>query len=234
MEELPDVKTEVTPQEMALALWEAYHRYFNSYPKKDSIKILLAQWALETGWGKSMHCYNVGNAKCRPNAEYNWCYFKCNEILPTVRLAEKLAAADPDKVKITKLRSDGTCIVWFYPKHPWCCFKAFKTLEDGAYDHLKMVVKQFGRAWTHAVAGDPVAYSRALKKQGYYTADEASYTRTLKSVFDKLDSLELPEAPLFSEEERKELLNRVALSIRDMTEKSIYELESLEGADEDV
>jgi hypothetical protein len=217
MEELKDEKTNVTPQEMALALVKAYWQYFNSWPKKDTIKVLLAQWALETGWGKSMHCFNVGNAKSREGDWHNYCFFKCNEILRK-DVAEQLLHEDPTRVIITSYRTNNACVTWFLPKHPWSRFRAFRTLEDGVYDHLKMVVKRFDRAWLHAVAGDPRAYSRALKAQKYYTADEASYTRTLVSVFNKLDSLEMPQGPLVTPEDRQRVLASISLSLSEMVE----------------
>ena len=185
VEELKAEKTIVTMQQMALAFYEAYYLYFNSWPKPESIKILLSQWALETGWGKSMWCYNIGNAKSRPGDGHNWCFFKCNEVIKK-STAERLQASSPSTAKITSYRSDGLCIVWFYPKHAWSRFRAFKTLDDGVYDHLRMVVQNFNKAWPYVVKGDPTKYSKALKRQGYYTADEASYTKTLRSIYDNL------------------------------------------------
>lgn len=217
MEELKDERTKVTPQEMALALVKAYWKYLNSWPKKDTIKVLLAQWALETGWGKHMHCYNVGNAKHSFDSGEDYCFFKCNEILRK-DIAERLLHEDPTRVQITTYRANNTCITWFLPKHPWTRFRAFKTLDEGVYDHLKMVVNRFDAAWPHAVRGDPQAYSHALKQQKYYTADEASYTKTLVSVFNKLDSLELPTEPFIQEEERQRLLNLVSISLSEMTD----------------
>lgn len=232
MEELEAVKTDVTPQQMAMALYESYWKYFHSWPSKDTIRVLLAQWALETGWGKHMWCYNVGNAKSRPGDGHDYCFFKCNEIIPAAK-AKKLLAEDPSRVSITTHRADGLCVVWFSPKHLWSRFRAFKTLEEGVYDHLRMVVQTFDRAWPFAVAGDPAGYSHALKLQGYYTADEASYTKTLKSVFNKLDSLEVPDGPLITQEVRERVLGSVAISLADMVE-DIYERVPFEGDDEEV
>lgn len=232
MKELNAEKTNVTPQQMALALYQAYWTYFNSPPSKDTVRVLLAQWALETGWGKSMWCYNVGNAKSREGDGYDYCFFKCNEILAR-SVAERLLQEDPEHVQISTYRPDDTCIVWFLPKHLWCRFRAFKTLEDGVYDHLKMVVRTFDRAWPYAVAGDPEGYCQALKEQKYFTADLSVYTETLKAVFNKLDSLEVPNDHTLPLEDRQRVLNSVALSLADMVE-DIYERDSSEGDDENV
>jgi hypothetical protein len=217
MEELKDEKTEVTTQEMALALVHAYWKYFRSWPRKDTIRVLLAQWALETGWGKHMHCFNVGNAKHSFSSGNDYCFFKCNEILRK-DVAELLLHEDPTRVMITSYRANNTCVTWFLPKHPWSRFRAFKTLEDGVYDHLKMVVNRFDGAWPYAVAGDPEGYCRALKAQKYFTADLSVYTKTLKSVFNKLASLEMPEGPIVTPEGRQRVLASVSLSLSEMTE----------------
>lgn len=221
MEELPDVKTVVTPQQMATAICYAYYRYFNSWPRRDSVRILLAQWALETGWGKSMHCYNIGNVKSKKGDGYDYCFFACNELL-SKSVAEFFKVKDPNLVKVTSYRSDGLCVVWFYPNHPSCRFRAFKTLEDGVYDYLLLLVQRFTKAWHCVASGDPVEFSRALKQQKYYTADEASYTRTLKSIFDKLECIELPERQPITDKEREEAMNRMVLSLREIAEESIY------------
>jgi len=57
--ELPDKKTPAPKEEVIKALWQAWEDYFGETPKRESIWILTSQWALETGWGKSMHCFNL-------------------------------------------------------------------------------------------------------------------------------------------------------------------------------
>ena len=210
--ELQAVKTPVKVEELALALCDAYSFYFGSWPSKDSIRVLLAQWALETGWGKSMWCYNLGNVKSHSDDGYDFCYFACNEVLPT-KYAKRLQSKNPKTVRITRDRGDETSVVWFYPKHPACRFRAFKSLEDGAKDYIRTITANFGKAWRYVVEGKPAAFSRALKKLHYYTADEASYTATLEAVFSKLDYLSLPKPPVFRPEERQAVLNQIAAAL---------------------
>lgn len=226
--ELEAKKTEVTTEHMALAFHAAYVRYFNSHPQDDTIRILLSHWALETGWGKSMWCYNVGNAKAGPSRDPNkhWCYFRCNEIISRAR-AEQMVETDPKLVKITTYRSNGTCIVWFEPKHGWSCFRAFDTLEDGVYDHLKLIVKKFNKAWPFIYRGDPQGYSKALKEQGYYTADESSYTRTLVKVFHMFDKLRFPLREALSIEEKAVVMATISNSLRGMTEEHLKDVRQL-------
>lgn len=211
--EHPATKTTASVEQMAEAFYKAYFTYLNDCPKPDSIKIVLSHWALETGWGKSMRCYNVGNAKSREGDGYDYCFFACNEILDS-SLARWLQCESPETVKITSHRADGKCVVWFYPKHPACRFRAFDCLYAGAYDHLKLLIQRFDKAWHYIVSPDVAAFSAALKAQRYYTADEVSYTKTLTSVFRMFDSVKLPTGPMFTAQERANLLNQVALSLR--------------------
>lgn len=233
MSEVEAVRTPATPQDIAFEMYKAYRSFFgNPHPNPDSIRVLMAQWALETGWGKSMWCYNIGNAKSRPGDGYDHCFFRCNEILSR-RTAERLAK-ESSLATITKYRDDGLCVVWFDPKHRYCRFRAFRDLFDGTYDHLKMLVTIFDESWKYVEAGDPAEYSRALKRQGYYTADERQYTRVLTSVFRKLASIELPKAPLLTEEEAKENMNTVFISLQDITEEEdIYHLKDQRGSDDE-
>ncbi len=216
MTRLPDVKTTATRQEMLEVFWKAWVAYFNAIPKKESIWVLLAQSALETGHWRSMHCYNLGNVKSRPGDGFDYCYFACNEILNR-KSAERYQAKSPQTSKITKYRNDGKCIIWFYPDHPGCRFRAFKTLQEGASDHLALLVKRFHMAWPAVAAGDPVQFSHLLRKQGYYTADEASYTRALTRVFGTISKdshLDYSKLPIMTESDREEIRNLVRMSLR--------------------
>ena len=226
--ELPDKKTPAPKEEVIKALWQAWEDYFHEIPKRESIWILTSQWALETGWGKSMHCFNYGNVKSREGDGFDYCYFACNEILKKAT-AEKYQASSPQTAKITRYRSDGTAIIWFYPKHPGCRFRAFETIREGAIDHLSLIHKRFSRSWPAVLAGDPALYAHMLKLQGYYTADEASYTKTLVSVFGMVSRIKVDykalEAPPekkqegLSESQKRRILNLVALTAQQSYEE---------------
>lgn len=202
--------TTLTKEAVLEAFWKAWLAYFQEVPKKESIWVLLSQVTLETGL-KSCHCWNLGNVKSREGDGYDYCYFACNEILPT-STAQRLAAANPATAKISKDRGDGTCIVWFYPDHPACRFRAFGSLLEGAIDHLAILVKRFKKAWPAVLDGNPVAYAHALKVQGYYTADEASYTKSLASIFRALSKLpfDYDALPVLSDDERAKVEQIVA------------------------
>lgn len=172
MARLEDQLTPVAPAQVCEALHNGWRNQFDTTPHRTSLLVLLAQWALETGRGRSMHCFNLGNVKSNQQSG-DWCFFRCNEIL---------------KGKV----------VWFEPDDLACCFRAFKTVEDGALDYLQTLHRRFQRAWPAVLAGDPAAFSHLLKLQRYYTASEAQYTKTLVSLFNEF-SRTIPVRPLPTE-----------------------------------
>lgn len=219
-ERLPDQITPATRQEVLEALWKSWIVYFNSIPKKESIWVLMSQWALESGWGRSCHCYNLGNVKSREGDGYDYTYFACNEILPKAS-AEKLQAKDPKRAKITSYRSDGTAIIWFYPDHPGCRFRAFRTLQEGALDHLVILVKKFDKAWSAVAEGDPAKFAHLLKVQSYYTADEYSYTASLVGCFQSLAkaNLDYSVLPVLTRGVQDRIQGLVATTLQGMADE---------------
>ena len=215
-QELADKRTPVTVQQMADAMYTAWCRYFNSPPAHKSIYVLLAQWALETGRGAQMHNFNVGNVKARPNGEYDFQYFACNERLRTAT-AKQMQSADPKTARITRTNSDGTSWIWFYPKNTGCCFRAFEQLDDGVFDYLCMMInhQMFKRAWPAVLAGSPQQFSHLLKQAGYYTADEQTYTHTMVLLFNEFSkTVVLPDPPTFTSEEQQEFRNTVTRNLQ--------------------
>lgn len=207
--------TPVSKEEVLKALYDAWIHLFGVTPKKESVWVLASQWALETGYGKSMWCYNLGNVKSTEGDGHDYCYFACNEILKTA-VADAIAAKNPGIAKVTKYRDNGTAIIWFYPKHPGCRFRAFNTLLEGCIDYIGLLNKRFSKSWPAVLAGDPAQFSHLLRVQGYYTADEASYTSTMKSVFGTISKLKVDYSvhhdDKLSEDEKNRIINLVALT----------------------
>ena len=192
--ELPAVKTPAAPQEVYEALARAWRKQLGAEPKRESLLVLLSQWAFETGRGSAMWCYNLGNAKGKPDGADNrhWTFFACNELLPVAQANALVAKAGMRRdggpgsnVAVTSIK-DGIATVWFYPSHPVCCFRAYLSLDDGADDYFAMMHKRFASAWPAVEAGNPSAFSHALKLARYYTAEESHYTRSLVSIYSEL------------------------------------------------
>jgi hypothetical protein len=212
--ELVAQKTPVSKEDLIRALYEAWAHLFGTSPKKESIWCLASQWALETGWGKSMWCFNLGNVKSVEGDGHDYCFFACNEILKTAT-AHAMANAAPAIAKVTQDRGDGTSIIWFYPKHAGCRFRAFNTLVDGAVDYIGLLHKRFAKSWPAVLAGDPAQFSHQLRAQGYYTADESSYTKTLNSVFHTISQLNVEYTTTLdlSDDQKTKIASLVALTM---------------------
>ncbi len=183
--------------------------------------MLSSQIQLETGL-RHCHNFNLGNVKSRAGDGYDYQFYACNEILEKAG-AERLHEADPEHAKISSTRSDGKCIIWFYPNHPGCRFRAFQTLLAGATDYIALLSKRFDKAWPAVDAGDPVEFSRLLRSQGYFTADLAGYTMQIASIFKTFSKLpfDYDALPIMTATERAELDSVIALSMSDLASSVI-------------
>lgn len=61
-------------------------------------------------------------------------------------------------------------------------FRAYRTLDEGARDYVRLMRSRFGAAMAHAAAGDVAGFAHALKEARYYTADEAKYASALERL----------------------------------------------------
>jgi hypothetical protein len=159
MARLEAIKTRVTAIEVYRALENAWIALFGAVPRRESLCVLLAQWAFETGHGKHMRWFNLGNEKSRQTPGTNWCFYRCNEII------------------------DGKT-VWFDPDHPACCFRAFATLDEGAEAYLTSLSahRKFKQAWPEVLEGDAAQFVEKLKVAGYFTADVKVYKAGVTSL----------------------------------------------------
>ena len=196
--ELGNVLTICSPQQMASALVRAWRELFDETPAKQSVCILLSQWAEETGWGHSCHCWNIGNFKHIPGDGRCFTYFQCNEIINGKRVI-----FDPT------IEND----------RPYCCFRAYLTPEEGTLDYLASIYKQFREVWPAVLKGNPIEFAHILKLRGYYTAPELTYTTAIVSLFTQFSRLSFSEKDTakFSEEERAQILALVSLTSRELT-----------------
>jgi len=158
---LPDELNASSEEEIFYAFKEGTKELYGKDLPFESIAILLAHSALETGrWRVGLHRWNFGNIRAYPaklkEDEY-FTMFKCGEILSQV--AEE---------------------VFFEPPHPNSVFRAFTSREEGIKHHLKFLMKKrYKKAWEMLLVGNAAGYSHELRAGGYYTANEKLYTRTL-------------------------------------------------------
>jgi len=67
---LSNLLTPIAPDDAGAALSKAYTTVTGSKPKPAVLNLLLAQWGLETGNGKSVHNFNFANQKSAGGDEY--------------------------------------------------------------------------------------------------------------------------------------------------------------------
>ena len=173
--EISDRLTPGTSQSVYDALARAWRTQIGTEPRRTSLLLLCAQWALETGWGKSSHCNNLGNVRAKPNGSRSWCYYAANEIILNDHARALVAKAKPRRDgkgpdAVITHTGEKTSTIWFYPDSDGACFRAFDTLDEGAADYLEILRKRFTLAWAEVERGDPAAFGHALKAQNFYTA----------------------------------------------------------------
>jgi hypothetical protein len=160
--------------------------------KRQSLRLLLAHWAGETGWGKGMHNENPGNKKSSGKAG-DWTFFGCDENLTLARAEKLKAGALGNLVSIRKTWVDSGGVqwanVWFDAPHPYSRFESFDSLDAGVSDYVSMMKRRFPKSWQVVLAGGtPEAFSSTLRSEGYYTASVTAYTRLMKGVLAMVDS----------------------------------------------
>ncbi len=153
--QVPKTTTPVSDTEMAQAIISVWNRLFGTTPSKEQVTMIMAQNAIETGPKReSMHNYNVGNIIVGTTDRD---YFLGGDWMYTDK-------AETQKKNITQK------------------FRAYKSLEEGVEDYLRLLSSKSGRyakAWEHILNPDIRAYSKALREGGYYGAKEEQYTAGL-------------------------------------------------------
>jgi len=129
--------------------------YFNGPPKPRQINVILAHIAHETGHGKYVYNYNVGNIKKTKNDPYDYTKLLTSEYLNDKQAYKEVAR-----------------------------FRAYTNLDEGVKDYLNLIHRN-SAAWDAIENGDPAAFAHALKQSGYYTAPEEDYRRPIVRIYDK-------------------------------------------------
>lgn len=159
---LPDLCTAVTPAQVYAALRDACAPVLGTSLARESLLVLLSQWACETARGKAMHRFNLGNIKHVPGDGHDYSQFRCDEII-------------------------GGKTVWFDPPNPGCSFRAYATLDAGAVDYLTLLHKHFAGAWPDVVKGDTLDFAKDLYAEHYFTASPALYAASLHGLYAEFD-----------------------------------------------
>lgn len=165
---VPTTRTSYTADQLIEGLIKGWFKEFNVIPSKESVGVLYAQNALETGGTVSMWNNNWANIKYVPNA---------NPDLDTGKNYMMLA-------NVWEI-VNGKKII-YQPPNQATWFRAFDTLEDGVAFHLDFLRnKRYKNSWSAVESGNPAAFAHLLKLAGYYTAPEADYVKLMNVYFNK-------------------------------------------------
>lgn len=191
---VPAQKTIVAPKDILPALAVAWKRYYGNEPFSDSVCILGSQWAIETARGTKMMNFNCAGIKA--SADQDHTFYTTHERLNRATAQRFLAnssAAEP--CELAEDKGEETVVVRFKPNHPVCRFRAYENLGDGCFDYVALLARRFALSWPAVLTGDPAAFSKLLRKQGYYTGNEADYTRMMVALFSEMKKLYVPPPP---------------------------------------
>jgi hypothetical protein len=203
-EELKSTTTKVEPIDLAVELTAAWRALRAETPSRESILTLVAHSAMETGhWSKCI-CWNIGNVKSVPGDGRDYTFFRTSEVEDGIR-------------KI------------YDPPHPATRFRAFRTLREGALDHLAFLMgrQRYAAAWQQVLAGDPMAYVMALHHAGYFTAEPAPVARTVFGIYTGyLHTLSFEPAPVdpeLDDADKERVMGRVALSLHELAGQALLD-----------
>lgn len=157
-------QTVYPPEVIVQALIEAWYFLFKEIPSEDSIGVLYAQNALETGYSEHMYNNNIGNIKAID---------KSIQVINYVNLKDTWEIIDGKKVI---LPNDS----------PGSRFLAFETLKEGCIHHLEFLkTTRFSKAWGKIIEGNPAEFVQEIKAQKYFTGDLNSYRNSVVWIFNK-------------------------------------------------
>jgi len=164
---VPTVRTKYTLNELIFGLVQGWYKKFDEIPKKESIGVLYAQNALETGGTVSMWNNNIGNVKFVANGG------NIDDGKEYMMLANVWEIVNGQRIT-------------FQPPHPATWFRSFPTLGDGVAHHLDFLRNhRYKKSWSAVEAGKPADFAHLLKVAGYYTAPESDYIKLMNVYFKK-------------------------------------------------
>jgi hypothetical protein len=166
----------------------AYHLLEGVEPDRATLCVLIAHWALETGWGDKCFNFNIGNFKAGPETEGFYTSFRCSELLKHSDGKEHEHWFLPEGECEPNYGPPRALSQRFSvpPGHPQTRFQAFESAAKGFQAYLAKLKAKWPSAWQAALAGSPDVFAHRLKLGNYYTADEGQYRQTMVSVFNGL------------------------------------------------
>jgi hypothetical protein len=153
-------RTVASPRQYAKAFIKAWLALgYDVAPTQTQVGVIYAQWMVETG-GAACWCWNIGNVKVTQG--------QVDAGVPWFDLPGTWEIIGGKKVTLQ-------------PGDPGRRFRAFGSLDEAMGEHLAFLRnKRYRSSWPAVESGDPDAFARALKAQGYYTAHVDVYARAMR------------------------------------------------------
>lgn len=162
MSRVADRVTPVSLSEYLEALHLAWKLFFQEPPQKDAFLVVASQGACEAGNLAYVHRYNFGKLRSVDGDGRDYTYYAVSEEMPLPVAAAYEAAATDGNVRIIERREEAKrAVVWFYPEHPACRFRAYKNAQQGALDQLADLADRFQDSWVDVLRGDHAAFARS-------------------------------------------------------------------------
>lgn len=173
-------RTPVTVGELVTALrvaWPVVFPTLDATP--DAIAMFAAQVAHETGCGKAMYNFNVGNVKASEAALHM--FLRTWERLAPAAAAAAVAASTPTARCEYRdgghVDAGGKVAVNVFPDHPAGRFRAYASLAEGVEDFMRLFTGRYRPCVDHALAGDAAGFVAGLAERGYFTGSRDDYLR---------------------------------------------------------
>jgi len=153
---------------------------------KTAAAISFAQYMIETG-DKHIFNFNVGNVKHTTGDGFDFHVLSgvWEGVSPEEAdrlIASGKATADPSTDHAAAVGPGKVSVILTGAGRS---FRAFKSLDDGMREQVKILAKRFSRAWPPLLAGDVDGFAQALKSMGYFTASAGAYANGMRPSFNR-------------------------------------------------
>lgn len=188
MPEVPRQRSPATEAELAAVLVRAHAAVFGAVPTRKRATLLLSQWFLETGRGKSIFNNNVGNLTATNQSTQNFWRPPWFEAPPYDEADTAGFGSDAPR-RLERLHE-----LMLQGKAP-SAFRAFVDLEEGATAYMRLLRSRYPGILKAATTGSARQFATAVHSEGYCPDPECHPDKTTAS-FASLQK-EINRAQLF-------------------------------------
>lgn len=142
---------------------------------------ILAQAAVESGWGNAAPGYAFFGVKAAPG-----CAPVNEQLLTTTEYSRRVDLKFPEVISVTPVVMDGTKMFKYVIKD---YFRKYATPEESFTDHASYFLNNERYAGALAVKNDPLQFINAVAKAGYAT--DPNYAKTLDEVAKTIEQYAL-------------------------------------------